>query len=222
MTALAAPAAADRSLLYRQLARRNRIVAVLRLLVPLTGVVLAVLVVLQIQVASVGREYGITSVKVTGDSVAVETPRYSGTLEDGTRYDVTAAAASASTSSQVIELTDAVIRLMPANGTDMTVRAKQAQFDTGKLSLFIGGTARLANAAGVEGTAERLTLDWTRLTYQAEGDVHFEYPNGTTLDSVGMKYDPLKDVWTFSGATMTLPSTPDQEAAAAAAQGDPP
>ena len=220
MAAIAAPAGSsiDRKALYRRLVWRNRVVAALRLLLPLLGLGLLGLVILQMQLAGLGSEFGIGNVSVSGDRVAVETPHYEGILRDGTEYEVSAATASASTEAlHIIELTDSVIRLQLKGGNRMTVKSAAAQLDTTTQQLFAEGPSRVNNASGIKGTITGLTLDWVRLEYSATGEVHLQYPNGTILDAVGMKYDPVKDVWTFSDATMTLPSTPDQEAAAAAA-----
>src|SRR5690606_691814 len=58
MAASAAPPRSERVVAYARLARRNRIVGVLRVVVPVAGLVVFVGLALQIYVANTARQYG--------------------------------------------------------------------------------------------------------------------------------------------------------------------
>jgi len=45
-----------------------------------------------------------------------------------------------------------------------------------------------------------------------EGTVAIQYADGTELMAKGMHYDAGASVWTFTGATVTLPATPGAQA----------
>ena len=222
---MAAPpvAAEDRRRIYRRIERRNRVVAVLRILVPVLGLVIFGLAVLQVYLVGLGREFGISRLSVDRDRVTVDTPRYTGALDDGTLYQVSALSASASVMSMnLIDLVDAVVVLDRINGSTMTVKAAAAQFDTDTQQVTVAELADIADSAGTTGTMVGLFVDWPKQQISATGAVHFLYPNGTILDAVGMRYDPKDSVWTFSRATLTVPQTADGNAATAATPGTEP
>ena len=67
MAASAAPIRSERLAAYRRLTRRNRIVDVLRIVVPLAGVAVFVGLALQIYVTNTARQYGIAGIRVDRD-----------------------------------------------------------------------------------------------------------------------------------------------------------
>ena len=77
----------DRRLaVYSALATRNRIIAVLRIGLPLLGALVLGIFILQIQLASLGNNFGIGKVSFNGDAVSVDTPSYSVVMADGDIY----------------------------------------------------------------------------------------------------------------------------------------
>src|SRR5688500_15787312 len=82
--------------LYRALRGRNRIVGLLRFVVPAIGVLLLAGLLVQIYLTSQSRQYGLGSIQLDRTKVTVETPRYAGVMTDGTSYKVTGADAVAS------------------------------------------------------------------------------------------------------------------------------
>lgn len=80
--------AAQRQAIYRRLEARNRIVAILRVGVPALGVLVLVSLLGQIYVSSLTSRFGVGRIEVTRDSVSIETPEYSGVLDNGTTYRV--------------------------------------------------------------------------------------------------------------------------------------
>ena len=80
---------------YRKLVRRNRMVGVLRLAVPVVGAFVLVALLVQIALSSLGARYSIGRIEVSPDRIKVEAPEYAGTMSDGSTYRVWAEEAAA-------------------------------------------------------------------------------------------------------------------------------
>lgn len=204
--------AAERLTVYRRLARRNRIVAILRIGVPALGAIILVSLIGQIYISSLSNRFGVGRISVTRDNVMVEAPEYSGVLEDGTTYHVWAASARASVdATDLIELTDAALTMHRVTGVTMNVTAPAAMLDTAREIVTITGIAYVEDSTGTSGTIYNSVFDYVSQTLKGEGAVHVDYADGTTLDGTGMTYNAKSMVWTFSRANVTLPSTPGRE-----------
>ena len=102
--------AAARQSIYQRLERRNRLVGILRLGVPALGALVLVILVGQIYLSSLSARFGIGRIEVTRDAVTIDTPQYSGILDDGTSYRVWANSAQAAlTATDQIALSEATL-----------------------------------------------------------------------------------------------------------------
>src|SRR3569833_4154603 len=72
---------------------RIRLVGVLRIAVPAIGVAAFLVLLGQMWLTSIARQYGVSGIRIDRGQLVVETPQYSETGEDGSRYFVTAEAA---------------------------------------------------------------------------------------------------------------------------------
>jgi lipopolysaccharide export system protein LptC len=204
--------AAERLAVYRRLAGRNRIVAILRIGVPALGAIILVSLIGQIYISSLSSRFGVGRIAVTRENVTVEAPEYSGVLEDGTIYHVWATnAVAAIDATDLIALTDAALTMERATGVTMDVTAPEATLDTAREIVTIKGVAHVEDSTGTSGTIHNSVFDYVSQTLAGEGAVHIDYADGTTLDGTGMTYNAKSMVWTFSGADVTLPSTPGSE-----------
>jgi lipopolysaccharide export system protein LptC len=204
--------AAERLAVYRRLEARNRIVAILRIGVPALGAIILVSLIGQIYISSLSGRFGVGRIAVTRENVTVEAPQYSGVLEDGTIYHVSAVNAQAAIdATDLIALTDAALTMQRVTGVTMDVKAPAAMLDTAKEIVTIEGIAYVEDSTGTSGTIYNSVFDYVSQTLQGEGAVHIDYADGTTLDGIGMTYDARSMVWTFSRANVTLPSTPGSE-----------
>src|SRR5690606_30948696 len=130
MTAVAAPTD-TRERLYRCLGRRNRIVAVLRWVVPLAGAALLVFIIGAMLLDALAHRFGFANISIDRDNLVVETPQLTSTGPDGTRFTVTAQTAKVSvTQSDMIDMTDASLTMTPPQGPAMSARSEAAQFQT--------------------------------------------------------------------------------------------
>lgn len=205
--------AGQRSALYGTLARRNRRIGRLRVLVPVLGAAVFAVLSVQIYLSSLTGRFSIGQIKVTPDSVTIDTPEYAGVLQDGSRYHVSASNAVASTrQSDIINLQDAALTIDRANGTTMQANAVSARLDTTRQLVIIEGLAEVEDSTGTASTFYRSIFDWAGQTLNSNGPVAVDYADGTELVSKTMIYDTKTGVWTFSRANVTLPSTPGENA----------
>jgi hypothetical protein len=201
--------AAQRRAIYEGLRARNRIVAILRVGVPALGVVALSLLLLQIFVSSSAGRFGISQIVVSPDSVTVQTPEYSGVLDDGTAYRVSATAARAAVdATDRIGLSDAALTMNRPDGVTMAVAAPAAVLDTTRQVVEIPGIAEVSNSLGTTGILRDTLFDYEAQYLTGRGPVTLDYADGTHLEAEGLTHDATTLVWTFTRATVTLPSTP--------------
>lgn len=201
--------AAQRLTIYRGLQARNRIVAILRIGVPVLGVIALTALVLQIYLASVGNRFGVGPIRVTADNITVDAPEYAGMLEDGTAYRVAARAAEAATdATDQIGLIDAALTMQRPDGVDMHVDAPRALLDTTQRQVIVAGAANVSNSLGTTGVIHDSVFDYAGQALVGDGPVTLDYADGTHIVAEGMTYDVMGLVWTFTRATVTLPQTP--------------
>lgn len=208
-------AAAGHSL-YRRLERRNRVVGVLRLLVPLGGAAVLAALGVQLLLASFTGRFGVERITITPEAITVEAPEYAGVLEDGSHYRVVAETARAATSrTDLIDLINAQVVLNRIDGVQLQADAISAQLDTTNQLTLVEGVAEIADSTGTTGTLVDSVFDWGRQVLTSEGAVAIDYADGTTVRAEGLTYDADAVVWTFRRSVVTLPATPGEDAATA-------
>lgn len=200
---------AERLRSYQRLARRNRIVAVLRIAVPAAGLVVLVGLVGQIYLSSLGGRFGVGQITVTREAINVDAPEYAGVLDNGSRYQVSASAARASLeATDMIMLSDVRLNVIRANGVTIDVTSAAAQLDTTKELVIIAGPAYVTESTGTTSVFTDSVFDWQAQILTGTGPVSVDYADGTHLEATGLVYQAQSMIWTFSDATVTLPRTP--------------
>jgi hypothetical protein len=204
----------DRLTIYRRLEQRNRIVGVLRLAVPLVGLLVLLALLIQIYLSSFGDRFSIGQITVTPDNVSVEAPEYAGILSNGTTYRVNAATAKASPGqTNLISLTNAGLTMTKADGVMVNVNADFAVLDTTAETVTIKDLAYVEDSTGTSGIIADSVFNYSDQTLVGQGQVSLEYADGTTLDGEGIAYNLEQANWTFTGANVTLPQTPGSQTA---------
>jgi lipopolysaccharide export system protein LptC len=207
---------AQRHATYRRLALRNRVVSILRIGVPALGLITLVGLIGQIYLSSLGSRFGVGQLSVTPDSVIVDAPEYTGLLDDGTAYHISAVRAQAATDAvDQVALRDAALRMTRLDGVIMTVDAEAATLDTTRQLVIVPGNARLGNSLGTRGVIADSVFDYQAQQLVGQGPVTIDYADGTHLVAEGITYDAAGLVWTFTRATVTLPDTPGADRARA-------
>lgn len=201
-----------RSRHYRKLMRRNRLVGVMRLAVPAVGLVTLALLLVQIAISSFGARYGIGTITVDQDRVRVEAPEYAGTMSDGSTYRVWAEDAEAELdNADVIALTNARVIVNRADGLAREASAGRGLLDAIKQQVVIEGATDVADSTGTSGRLVDSVFDWLSQTLTTRGPVSIEYADGTTVRASGLVHEAELGHWTFTDATVTLPSTPGEK-----------
>lgn len=206
--------AAQRLATYRGLQTRNRVVAILRIGVPALGIVALSALMLQIVVSSQTARFGIGQIVVSSESVTVETPEYSGLLDDGTTYRVAAIAATANVdATDRITLEEGLLTMVKPDGLTTMVEAPVSVLDTTRQVVEIDGVASVSNSEGTSGVIWQSVFDYEAQTLTGTGPVRIDYRDGTRLLAEGVTFDATEQVWTFTRATVTLPDTPGADKA---------
>ncbi len=205
------PAATAPRRMYDRLGRRNRIVAILRLGVPLLGSIVLAGLLVQIYVSSFTGRFNIEQISVTPDAIVIEAPEYVGTLSDGSSYRVWAETARARVEqSNLVDLSNAILVLNRIDGVQLTMEAEEAQLDTAAQLTMVPGEADVADSTGTTGTLNDSVFDWGEQLLTSRGAVAIDYADGSTIRADGLVYDASTIIWTFLGSTVTLPSTPGE------------
>jgi len=201
--------AVQRLAVYRGLEARNRVVSILRVGIPALGVVALAALMLQIYVSSRTSRFGVGQIAVSTESITVETPEYSGLLDDGTAYRVSATSAQAVVeATDRIGLTDASLTMVKPDGVTMLVDARAAVLDTTNQLVEVADIAEVGNSLGTSGLLRNSVFDYAAQRLTSNGPVEIDYHDGTTILAEGLTYDATTLIWTFTRATVTLPDTP--------------
>lgn len=210
MASLAAPTD-TREALYTRLMRRNRLVGLLRWLVPAAGVVVFAGLLAVIVIDNIGQRFGYSNIRIDRDNLVVETPRLTSTADDGTLYALSARAARVvPIRTDLIDMEDAVFTMTPPEGAAMQAEAAAAQFQTNDQLLNVPGVTHVTSTDGLDGTLELVFADLINWTMVASGAVNITLPSGSNIISDGMTYDRDSGIYTFKNARVTLVSTPGE------------
>lgn len=212
MAASAAPPRSERVVAYARLARRNRIVGVLRVVVPVAGLVVFVGLALQIYVANTARQYGIAGIRVDRDGIVFETPQFSGTASNGSRYLVTANEARMPTAEDdLIDMAAPTLTYEMASGTIYRLKGDRAAFRSRSNRVAVPGIAHIEGDDGLVGTIVELRADLMTDRIISEGAVDIVMGDGTHIAADTMLHEGALNRWTFTRATVTYTGLPEAE-----------
>lgn len=210
MASLAAPTD-TREALYTRLTRRNRLVGLLRWLVPAAGVLTFAVVLGMIVIDNLGQRFGFSNIRIDRDNLVVETPKLTSTGDDGTLYALSARAARVRpTQTDLVDMEDAVFAMTPPTGAALEAVAEAGQFQINDQLLTVPGVTHISSTEGLKGTLEAVFADLMNWKMVASGTVDITMPNGSHLVSDGMTYDRATGIYTFKRANLTLVSTPGE------------
>jgi len=189
--------------LYRKLKRRNRLVDVLRVLVPLAGAALLGFLVAQIIIANLAKDFGITGIRLERDRLLIETPQYEGVMENGTRYKLVADTASALLSrSDVIELGNATLDLLRSDGVAITVTTERAFYDIVSQTVEIPEVAHVVDSRRTRARLYDTHVDWAAQTVNARTGAEVVFADGTELTAATLMLYSAENRWDMTGVTL--------------------
>ncbi len=210
--AATAAAAGPRARTYAALARRNRFVGRLRVLVPVVGVVAFAVLVVQMVIGNMALEFSIGRVTIDRNRLTVETPTYSGVMADGASYSITAGTASAALDNPtMIELGDTSLFLRRATGVEVTAFASTARLDTQNQVVDVPGLTEVGDSSGLRATVYGLHVDGPGETARTSGPVRIAFGTGQVVEAETLGYDATTGLWQMTGVRLVLPDLPAME-----------
>jgi lipopolysaccharide export system protein LptC len=202
--------------IFGRLIWRNRLVGLLRIVVPAIGLVAFAILAAQIYIANIARQYGVSGIRIDRGNLVVETPQYSGIGADGSRYVVNASEARTPIdNTRLISMSQATLDYTRPGGTAFHVTASEATMDTAGNVVTVPGVATVVGSDGLHGTLTRVRSDMTSQITTANGAVDLTFSDGTTLLASNMHYDGNAALWVFENATVTMPDLPQKTPAEA-------
>lgn len=210
--AVYAHSAPERVAVYAALRRRNRLVGVLRFLVPIGTTALFGILAVQLVEANMGQDFTVGRVSIEQNRLSVEAPSYAGRLEDGSTFSMTSARAEAGLGMpNIIDLTDAQVTLERPDGRVVTATAATAELDTEAQVILVPGRTDITESQGANGEVNGLRIDVVGQLITAEGPLGMRLPDGSILSAANLRYDFASKLWHFEQVSMELPSTPGEE-----------
>ena len=198
-----------RERLYAALTRRNRLIGVLRIALPVAGAIVLLVVLGGIVLDNLREQFGFASIRIDRDNLVVDAPRLTAAGDDGTLYAASARMAKMRLgSTDLIDLTDAVLNMTSTKGVTFTAETPSAALQTVQQTLTAPGTVRVKSSDGLHGTVEDFFGDMLNYTMVAHGAVDLTFPDGMQVQSQGMTYDGNTKVWTFNRAMVIVQETP--------------
>ena len=198
---------------FRRLVGRNRLVAVLRFVVPAAGLAAFLVLAGQIYISNMARQYGVSGIRIDRGNVVVETPQYSGIGTDGSRYVVTAfEARTPFERPEEINMSDATLQYFEAGGSSYFVSALDASMNTKTQIVTVPGVANVTGDDGMHGTLTALRADMNTEITTADGPVDITLSDGTSIVAGSMVHDGKASLWTFTDATVIVDDLPEAEA----------
>ncbi len=191
--------------LYHKLERRNRIVGFLRIAVPLSGVLLAAGLIVQIVLSNWAEDFALKSIRFDHNQVIVDGPRYSGVMSNGTSYEIVAKAARARVNTtDIINLETATITIREKSGYEMVANAPKAQLRLNEQKVIINSLMRTRDSNGVRGQLTNSVINWPAQTLTTTGPVRLEFKDGAILAAQSLVYSAKTGEWDFSGVRYTV------------------
>lgn len=209
MAGLAVAPDPARERLYAALTRRNRLVGMLRVAVPVAGAIVLAVVLGGIVLDNLREQFGFASIHIDRDNLVVAAPRVTAIGDDGTLYAATAGMAKVRIgSTDLVDMTDAEFTMTSTLGVTFSAAAPAATLQTAAQTLAVPGRLAVKSNDGLSGTLEDFFGDMLNYTMVAHGAVDLTFPAGMQVQSQGMTFDGNTKLWTFTRATVTLPETP--------------
>jgi lipopolysaccharide export system protein LptC len=209
MAAFAAAPDPARERLYRALGRRNRLVGVLRVAVPVAGVIVLCVVLGAIVLDNLREQFGFSSISIDRDNLIVQSARVNSTGDDGTIYSATAEQAKVRLGSpDLIDMQRFEFSMTPLAKAKFSGSSPAATLQSSAQTITIPGQLKVWSDDGMHGTLEDFVGDMLNFSAQAHGAVDLTFPRGMRVQSEGMTFDGNTGIWSFNRAEVTLPETP--------------
>ena len=205
------PDQADRDRVHARLRRRNRLVRLLRWVIPALAATALLAIGGALVLDALRNQFGFSNIRIDRNNLVVDTPELHSTTADGTAFSLSAEAAKAAIgSTDVVDLTNVVFSATPVEGPSLKAEAASAELQTSEQLLTVVDTTRFSSSDGMSGTVEGLFANMLKMQAEATGAVHAQFGALGTLDAAGMRFDGNTRIWVFQQARITLNITPGE------------
>lgn len=177
----------------------------MRIALPVAGAIVLLVVLGGIVLDNLREQFGFASIRIDRDNLVVDAPRLTAAGDDGTLYAASARMAKMRLgSTDLIDLTDAVLNMTSTKGVTFTAETPSAALQTVQQTLTAPGTVRVKSSDDLYGTVEDFFGDMLNYTMVAHGAVDLTFPDGMQVQSQGMTDDGNTKVWTFNRAMVIV------------------
>lgn len=196
--------------LYRRFARRNRLVAVLRVAVPVVGVLLLCVPLVRLGLSMVAETVSVGGVRLERDTLVIDAPRFTGTTGAGEVYAMTARTAQTRVGDlDTADLADLEVTLTGEGGYRAEARFSSAQWVMSAERLSSNEDVFVSDTTGADGVLAGVEVDWPAQIVTSEGPIAFSFSAGGQLRARTMRHDIANATWQFSNVSLLMTPTPD-------------
>lgn len=208
-----------RARVHAGLEQRNRLVGILRVGLPALGALVLAGLVLQIVLASLLDQFGISNIRIDREKLVVDTPSYSSMTADGTMYAVESESAQAALGdTDLLHLSNAALTVTKPDGSWLKADAQAADMRLSAQTVSVRELMGIADSRGTNGTIRGVRVNLVTELMVSDGAASIRYHNGTTLDAETMTYDGKLQLWQFNRVTLVVPGTPKAKPATSSIQ----
>jgi hypothetical protein len=211
MMAANANTAGENAQLHAQLQTRNRIVGVLRIVVPVLGAALLFYLLAQIALSRLGGDFDVGPVRFDRSNLVFDDPRYHGVTADGMTYSVQAESATTPIgSSDAVQLTGTEMTMFDDGAFSFRAEAPAAVMNVDASRIAIEGVMDVVDARGTRAQMFDSNLDWENSNFTSSGPVHVDYHSGITIEAETLSYDRESLTWRLERVHMQIPAELNQ------------
>lgn len=204
-------AAQPRLALYARLKRRNTIVGVLRILVPVLGALLLAIPFATVVMDMIADQLSVAGVRLESDTLVIDAPRFQGIMANNTVYRITAARAESRIGNlDVADLIALSVDLEGEAGYRAVAEIPEAQFTLSRQNLFSNEDVTVSDTTGARAVLGGVEIDWPRQLITSQGPVRFTFENGAELVARSLYYDTGRGQWRFDRPRIRMTPTPEE------------
>ena len=191
---------------YQSLLRRNSAVAALRLLVPLLGLVVLALLLVQIIIANLADDFGMSGVRIQNDKLIIDSPQYGGVMANGTKYTINSEAATTSLgNAEIVELTKAQFFLVRPDTYSLLAASEDAKFDMVDQKVKIAGMMAVSDNRGMQANLTNSIISWADQSLFTKDDVEITFKDGSVITGETLEYDAGSNMWNIVRVRILIP-----------------
>jgi lipopolysaccharide export system protein LptC len=209
MSGLTDAGSTHRAQLFRQLQRRHRMVRLLRVAVPLVGVLVLAALVLQIYLGALTGGVAISGARIDRSRLIVDRPTINGTLSGVGRYELVAQTASAPiTDARFVDLDSIDATMSFDSGARAVGHADSGVLDFPRRQIRTSHAISLTSSDGISARIEGGAIDMVEQTLSTVAGARFEFPGGSSLTARTMTYNATRGTWRFEKVVISIVPPP--------------